>query len=238
VHDDNLNTTTNGAKQISCSEFFIKLVQRVTFIFITKTYLNELYEIDLRLRPSGNSGLLITHIDSFEDYQNKQAWTWEHQALVRARYVYGHSELGARFTAIRNNVLAKKREREVLKVEVANMRSKMRSHLDKSNEHSADLKQTAGGITDLEFLTQYWVLLHTNEFNALAKWTDNLRILDSLAEAKVIDDTQNKDLQEAYLFIRNQLHKLSIGATNSDELIPTLQAHMATIKLCYRAAFD
>ncbi|MFT5543236.1 MAG: glutamate-ammonia-ligase adenylyltransferase [Glaciecola sp.] len=233
VHDVNLTVMTDGTKQISCSEFFVKLVQRISHIFSTKTYLNELYEIDLRLRPSGNSGLLVTHIDSFEEYQNNEAWTWEHQALVRARYVYGHHELGERFMAIRRNILAKKRQSAELKVEVANMRSKMRAHLDKSIEHNPDLKQTSGGITDLEFLTQYWVLLHTNEFSELAKWTDNLRILDSLENAKIIDESQNKDLKAAYLFIRNQLHNLSISAINSDAQIPELQAHMAKIKSSY-----
>jgi glutamate-ammonia-ligase adenylyltransferase len=237
IHDVNLSTVTNGTKKISCSEFFVKLVQRVTHIFTIKTYLNDLYEIDLRLRPSGNSGLLISHIDTFSHYQENDAWTWEHQALVRARYVYGHVALRDKFTDIRKRVLEKKREKTQLRKEVSDMREKMRRHLDKSNNSSADLKQTSGGITDLEFLTQYWVLLHSNQFGELTKWSDNLRILDSLAQVHVISDSQNKALQEAYLFIRNQLHKLSLGAFGSNNVVPGLEKHMKVIQRNYEKIF-
>lgn len=234
VHDIDLSTMTDGVKSVSCSEFFVKLVQRITHIFTTKTYLNDLYEIDLRLRPSGNSGLLISHIDSFANYQEHDAWTWEHQALVRARYVYGHASLGKQFAGIRKKILTKKRDANELLKEVADMREKMRLHLDKSDTDNADLKQTHGGITDLEFLTQYWVLLHSHEYNELTKWTDNLRILDSLANCHVITDAQNEALQEAYLFIRNQLHKLSLGAFGTKTKVPNLDQHMAIIQQNYK----
>jgi glutamate-ammonia-ligase adenylyltransferase len=237
VHDVNLSTMSNGPKKISCSEFFVKLVQRVTHIFTTKTYLNDLYEIDLRLRPSGNSGLLISHIDTFSHYQENDAWTWEHQALVRARCVYGHVALRNKFTAIRKRVLKTKRGKAQLRKEVADMREKMRRHLDKSDTKRADLKQTSGGITDLEFLTQYWVLQHSNQFSELITWSDNLRILDSLAQVEVISDAQNEALQEAYLFIRNQLHKLSLGAFGSNNAVPGLEKHMKVIQSNYAKVF-
>ncbi|PKI02391.1 bifunctional [glutamate--ammonia ligase]-adenylyl-L-tyrosine phosphorylase/[glutamate--ammonia-ligase] adenylyltransferase [Glaciecola sp. 33A] len=237
VHDVNLTTMTDGQKQVSCSEFFVKLVQRVTHIFTTKTYLNILYEIDLRLRPSGNSGLLISHIDTFSQYQENSAWTWEHQALVRARYVYGHAALEHKFADIRTSILEKKREIGTLRKEVADMREKMRQHLDKSNSQNADLKQTSGGITDLEFLTQYWVLLHSHTHSELTKWSDNLRILDSLAQADIISTSQNKALQEAYLFIRNQLHKLSLGAFGRHTAVPGLENHMTIIQRNYARVF-
>lgn len=238
VHDVELSVMTNGAKAVSCSEFFVKLIQRITHIFTTKTYLNELYEIDLRLRPSGNSGLLISHIDSFANYQKNDAWTWEHQALVRARYVYGHAALGNTFTHIRQQVLAKKRVMSELRKDVADMRAKMRLHLDKSDEKSADLKQTSGGITDLEFLTQYWVLLHSHEFGELTKWTDNLRILDSLAHVGIITEDENHALQQAYLFIRNQLHKLSLGAFGRNKPVPDLAKHMDIIQGNFVRVFE
>jgi glutamate-ammonia-ligase adenylyltransferase len=118
------------------------------------------------------------------------------------------------------------------------MREKMRKHLDKSDEKSADLKQTSGGITDLEFLTQYWVLLHSNQFKELTKWSDNLRILDSLAEVDLISKDQNEALQEAYLFIRNQLHKLSLGAFYSNNKVPNLDKHMNVIQRTYASVFN
>ena len=237
VHDIPLSTMTTGDKSVSCSEFFVKLVQRVTHIFTTKTYLNDLYEIDLRLRPSGNSGLLTSHIDSFANYQENDAWTWEHQALVRARIVYGHESLRLAFSKIRQQVLAKKRDIDKLRKEVADMREKMRAHLDKSDENNADLKQTSGGITDLEFLTQFWVLLHANKFNNLTKWSDNLRILDSLAQVNVISEAQNASLQEAYLFIRNQLHKHSLGTFSNHNKVPNLDIHMDIIQRTYADVF-
>ncbi len=238
VHDVELSVMTNGPKAVSCSEFFVKLIQRITHIFTTKTYLNELYEIDLRLRPSGNSGLLISHIDSFENYQKNDAWTWEHQALVRARFVYGHTSLGNTFTRIRQQVLAKKRDMHELRKDVADMRAKMRLHLDKSDKNNADLKQTSGGITDLEFLTQYWVLLHSHQYSTLTKWTDNLRILDSLAHVGIITQNENHALQQAYLFIRNQLHKLSLGAFGRNKPVPNLAKHMEIIQRCFVRVFE
>jgi len=161
----------------------------------------------------------------------------KHQALVRARYVYGHAALQHKFTDIRTNVLEKKREISTLRKEVANMREKMRQHLDKSNIHNADLKQTSGGITDLEFLTQYWVLLHSHTHSELTKCSDNLRILDSLAQADIISTSQNKALQEAYLFIRNQLHKLSLGAFGRNAAVPGLEKHMSIIQRNYARVF-
>lgn len=238
VHDVDLSVMTNGAKEVSCSEFFVKLIQRITHIFTTKTYLNELYEIDLRLRPSGNSGLLISHIDSFDNYQKNDAWTWEHQALVRARYVYGHASLENTFKKIRQEVLSKKRVMSELRKDVADMREKMRLHLDKSDENNADLKQTSGGITDLEFLTQYWVLLHSHQFSELTQWTDNLRILDSLAHVGVISEDENHALQQAYLFIRNQLHKLSLGAFGRNKPVPDLDKHMDIIQRNFAKVFE
>jgi glutamate-ammonia-ligase adenylyltransferase len=207
VHDIDLSLATDGKKSISCSEFFVKLVQRVSHIFTVKTYLDELYEIDLRLRPSGNSGLLISHIDTYKAYQESEAWTWEHQALVRARYIYGSETLGRKFTELRHQVLSRPRERSVLRKEVAEMREKMRSHLDKTNDYKMDLKQTSGGIADLEFLTQFWVLANTHTVPSLSKWTDNLRILDELATHQVIDAALAEGLQKAYLYIRSQVHR-------------------------------
>ena len=238
VHDVDLSVMTNGPKVVSCSEFFVKLIQRITHIFTTKTYLNELYEIDLRLRPSGNSGLLISHIDSFDNYQKNDAWTWEHQALVRARYVYGHDALENKFKKIRQEVLSKKRVMSELRKDVADMREKMRVHLDKSDENNADLKQTSGGITDLEFLTQYWVLLHSHQFHELTHWTDNLRILDSLAHVGIITKDENHALQQAYLFIRNQLHKLSLGAFGRHKPVPDLDKHMDIIQRNFVKVFE
>ena len=237
IHDIDLSLSTNGKKSISCSEFFVKLVQRVSHIFTVKTYLDELYEIDLRLRPSGNSGLLISHVDTYQQYQEKEAWTWEHQALVRARYIYGNKELGNKFTKLRHQVLARPREQEALRKEVADMREKMRTHLDKTNDYKIDLKQTSGGIADLEFLTQFWVLANTRTVPILSKWTDNLRILDELAAHQVIDEELAQGLQKAYLYIRSQVHRHNL--TNKDIVhSEEMSALMALVKRTFEKTFS
>lgn len=236
VHDIDLSLSTQGKKSISCSEFFVKLVQRVSHIFTVKTYLDELYEIDLRLRPSGNSGLLISHIDTYRQYQENEAWTWEHQALVRARYIYGSEKLSKKFTELRHQVLSRPRDKEVLRKEVADMREKMRTHLDKTNDYKIDLKQTSGGIADLEFLTQFWVLANTQAVPVLSKWTDNLRILDELATHQVINADLAQDLQKAYLYIRSQVHRHNL--TNKDIVhSEEMNALMALIKQTFEETF-
>ncbi|MBF7072141.1 bifunctional [glutamate--ammonia ligase]-adenylyl-L-tyrosine phosphorylase/[glutamate--ammonia-ligase] adenylyltransferase [Glaciecola sp. MH2013] len=236
VHDVDLSLSTNGRKQVSCSEFFVKLVQRISHLFTTKTYLNELYEIDLRLRPSGNSGLLISHIDTFRDYQLADAWTWEHQALVRARIVYGHNELVAAFQQIRQEVLALPREQVELATEVAEMRDKMREHLDKSTASLVDFKQARGGISDLEFLCQYWVLRHANTHPALSTWTDNLRILDTMADEGLLTQAEAESLQKAYLSIRNRLHRESLNKGVTKETSQKLLQAMQCINEHYSSA--
>jgi glutamate-ammonia-ligase adenylyltransferase len=217
IHDVDLSKQTTGPKQVSCSEFFVKFVQRISHLFTAKTYLGELYEIDLRLRPSGNSGLLISHIDTFRDYQVNDAWTWEHQALVRTRMVFGHEELKQSFNSIREQVLCRQRNPQELKTEVADMRYKMREHLDASSDEKLDLKQASGGITDLEFINQYWVLLHSHDYKNLIQYSDNLRILESVNEAGFLDKQEVIELQNAYLSIRNEIHRQQLNEGDHTE---------------------
>lgn len=208
IHESDKSGMTNGSKSISNTEFYVKLVQRISHLFTSKTYLGELYELDMRLRPSGNSGLLVTHLETFHDYQINQAWTWEHQALTRSRFVYGSDKLMERFKLVRQSVLCQKRNARLLQNEVVEMRAKMRAHLDKSEVDFVDLKQSKGGITDLEFLVQFLVLKHANQHPNLTDWSDNLRILEQLAESNILKKIEVEQLQSAYLAIRNKTHGL------------------------------
>jgi len=139
-----------------------------------------------------------------------EAWTWEHQAVVRARPVCGDSLLAESFQQIRKEALARRRDKEKLRDEVFNMRERMRQEHLKPDPGLFDIKQDRGGIVDIEFLVQYLVLLQSNEYNELAKWTDNVRILQTLAETKIIDNDTAHFLKEAYLTYRLTAHRLSL----------------------------
>jgi len=167
-------TADEGRRSIDNQTFYTRLGQKIIHILNTRTLSGQLYEVDMRLRPSGNSGLLVSSMTAFSRYQQKEAWTWEHQALVRARPIAGDVALQEVFKQLRHSVLEKPRDQEVLRQEVIAMRDKMREHLGSANSPSAKkvrqiaiknkntaqfhLKQDAGGIVDIEFMVQYAVL--------------------------------------------------------------------------------
>ena len=210
LHNCDGQQFTNGKKPIGTSGFYIKLAQRILHIFTIKTGLGLLYDVDMRLRPSGNAGLLVCHVNGFATYETENAWTWEHQALGRARFITGCSELQQRFSAVRLEVLSKPRGLSELAAEVVSMREKMRIHLAKGDANNIDLKQDAGGIVDIEFIVQFMLLAHTCSFPALAKWSDNVRILADLEKLSLITKTEADTLRQAYLEYRNYAHRLAL----------------------------
>ncbi|CAM4181317.1 bifunctional [glutamate--ammonia ligase]-adenylyl-L-tyrosine phosphorylase/[glutamate--ammonia-ligase] adenylyltransferase [Vibrio neonatus] len=210
VHDCPISAYTDGEKSIDGRQFYLRLAQRITHLFSTRTASGILYEIDTRLRPSGASGLMVSPIDSYEEYQLTEAWTWEHQALVRARPIYGDALLVDAFAKVRNKVLCLAREQQPLCSEVVKMREKMRDHLGGKKKDRFMLKQDPGGITDIEFLTQYWVLNYAHQYTSLTKWSDNVRILDSLVEVDLLSAEQAKALAEAYTAMRNEIHRRNL----------------------------
>ncbi|MBY5992329.1 bifunctional [glutamate--ammonia ligase]-adenylyl-L-tyrosine phosphorylase/[glutamate--ammonia-ligase] adenylyltransferase [Ferrimonas balearica] len=197
---------TDGRKPIDNGHFYVKLAQRILHLFATRTASGVLYEVDTRLRPSGSAGLLVSQIDRFEEYQRGEAWTWEHQALVRARFVFGDDALAGRFARLRRSLLCQARDAESLKADVVSMRAKMRDHLDRSTKDAFDLKQGPGGITDIEFLTQYLVLKEAAQCPALATWSDNVRILETaLSEGKLSPEAADR-LIRTYIELRDTNH--------------------------------
>lgn len=197
---------TTGERSIDNSVFFARLGKRLIHFLTTPTGGGVLYEVDSRLRPSGASGLLVSGIDAFEAYQRENAWTWEHQALVRARVVAGDEALAGRFQVIRREILARKREPQVLRAEVSRMRRRMRAELSKAGAGRFDLKQDAGGIADIEFMVQYSVLLWTSEHPEILRYTDNVRLLDSFASAGLLSEDDAAFLADAYRTYRAQVH--------------------------------
>jgi glutamate-ammonia-ligase adenylyltransferase len=201
------NAMTNGDKPISCVQFFGRLGQKVRHILDTKMLSGVLYEVDLRLRPSGNSGLLVSHIKSYENYLRNEAWTWEHQALVRGRFIAGDTELQKEYEAIRHRILALPREHEKLKTEVREMREKMREALAPKEAGCFDLKQSKGGIADIEFIVQFAVLDQSAIYPDLTTYTDNVRLIEGLAAHGFFTAEQAKTLKAAYCHYRDAGHR-------------------------------
>lgn len=206
IHDGQASATTDGERPVSHEVYFNRLGQRLIHFLSAFTPAGRAYEVDMRLRPNGESGLLVPGFEAFAAYQHKQAWTWEHQALVRARAVAGSTELSARFDELRREILGLERDPEQLRLEVVQMREKMRSSLEKRETGMLDLKQGRGGIADIEFITQYFVLRYTRAHSALATYTDNIRILESLGDSDLWPKADVRDMSEAYRRLRRRIH--------------------------------
>lgn len=204
--DEVTSGQADGSRVIAASQFYMKLAQRIMHIFNTRMNSGILYELDMRLRPSGNSGVLVVHLNTFAQYQDEDAWTWEHQALVRARMIYGNDELEAQFNSIREAILSRKRDIALLKKDVVMMRDKMRAHLDKSDDTFLDIKQGMGGLVDIEFLAQYLVLAYSSEHLDLMKYCDNLGIFKELNQANIINKAEQMLLSDVYQKLRSLGH--------------------------------
>ncbi|MFT5312983.1 MAG: glutamate-ammonia-ligase adenylyltransferase [Paraglaciecola sp.] len=240
VHNCEGNLSTNGPKAIESQHFYLKLARRILHLFNAKTASGQLYELDMRLRPSGNAGLMVSHIKGFADYQLHDAWTWEHQALIRARFICGSTELRQVFQQLRRRVLELPRDKATLATDVQKMREKMRQHLAKGTAQQVDLKQDKGGIADIEFIVQYYVLAHSHLHPNLTKWPDNVRILQTLADEQLLPANQAQQLTQAYLEYRNTNHRLTLQhqayALNSDKLKERRQQVSDIWQHCFNSA--
>ena len=201
---------TDGDHPLDNSMFFGRLVRRLTHFLTAQTVSGALYEVDTRLRPSGRSGLLVSTVEGFERYQEDNAWTWEHQALLRSRPVAGSAIIAREFERIRSETLRHRVRREQLLEDVTSMRAKMRKQLDKSSAQQFDLKQGAGGIGDIEFLVQYLVLKNASAQPAVIHYPDNIRQLGTLAAAGCLAESDVVRLQEIYKAYRLRLHRLAL----------------------------
>ncbi|MCG7398529.1 bifunctional [glutamate--ammonia ligase]-adenylyl-L-tyrosine phosphorylase/[glutamate--ammonia-ligase] adenylyltransferase, partial [Pantoea sp. ACRSC] len=210
LHDCPAETVTDGERSIDGRQFYLRLAQRIMHLFSTRTASGILYEVDARLRPSGAAGMLVSTFDAFDDYQRHEAWTWEHQALVRARVVFGDEVLAERFNAIRRAILCLPRAPEVLQKEVREMREKMRAHLSNRHKGRWEIKTDEGGITDIEFIAQYLVLAWAAEQPDLTRWSDNVRIFELAARYDKMPEAEAQALTHAYVTLRDALHHLAL----------------------------
>ena len=201
---------TDGDKPLDNGMFFGRLVRRLVHFLTTQTGSGELYEVDTRLRPDGRSGLLVTTTEAFERYQEENAWTWEHQALLRARAVAGSDSVARKFERIRGDTLTGRVRRDKLRDDVISMRKRMRKELDKSDADVFDLKHGRGGIGDIEFLVQYLVLSQASSHPDVIRYSDNIRQLDALIAEGCLDDATGERLQDVYRSYRLCLHHLAL----------------------------
>jgi len=211
---------TAGPKQIDNQRFFTRLAQRVIHILSTNMMGGRLYEVDLRLRPNGDSGLLVTSLPALKKYLASDAWTWEHQALVRARVIAGGSALVRKVEELRVEVLSKHRDDASLTNDVTSMRHKMRDHRADVGAKSKqiDLKYDRGGIVDIEFVVQYLVLKYAASHPQICRWSDVVRILDSLEAAGILSKDNANSLRDAYLQLRAATHRIAMSYDTEDDL--------------------
>ncbi len=201
---------TAGPKAVDNEVFFLRLAQRLLHLLTVHTAAGRLYEVDVRLRPSGKGGLAFTQIAAFEDYQRREAWTWEHQALLHSRWVAGDVDLGAEFSRIRREVLVNSVRRETLREDIVAMRERMRSEHYRAHEGFFDLKQDRGGIADIEFIAQYWVLRSSDAYPPLCEFSDTIRHLESVGSAALVGHRTIDCLVDAYRLYRQAAHHMSL----------------------------
>lgn len=218
-----------GEKALSQSAWMARLAQRVMHLLTTATHLGRAYEVDLALRPNGNAGLPVVAIGAFVDYQQQSAWTWEHQALSRARVVVGSKRMESFFETLRSRVLTAEREPEKLRLEICEMREKMRTHLGKRVEGRWDIKQGEGGLIDVEFLVQHAVLTHAAEHPTVIAHTDVWRQLEALEKAGCWPATSAYALLDAQREYRAWRHRAMLRGEPMDAPAGMFAAQCAVV---------
>lgn len=210
---------TDGQRTLDNVSFFARLAQRIIHLLSVQTANGRLYETDMRLRPDGNAGLLVSGVQAYELYQQDKAWTWEHQALIRARMVCSSTHLKTEFDRIRHSILIRQRDRAALTADVAEMRQKMRVALGSSTKGSESarfhLKQDEGGLVDIEFIAQYGVLLKASTNESLTECTATRKILKQLEACGLLNAAQAENLFDAYRVYREYSHQLALQELSS-----------------------
>ena len=216
---------------------YARFSQRISSWFNSLTSAGLLYEIDLQLRPDGNSGLLVSSTHAFLEYQMKRAWSWEHQALTRARFVAGDAAVGETFAAIRKEIIQQVRDVNKLRDSVIEMRQKMREsqHL---NAALFDLKHSAGGIIDVEFIVQYLVLAHAAQHSELTQNLGNIALLQLLGGLEVIDASLAQQVADAYRECRRLQHAARLQGDMSAKVEHTqVAAHAEAVISLWKYVF-
>jgi len=238
VHDSaGDDQETDGDKSIDNAVFFGRLARRLVHFLTVQTVSGALYEVDTRLRPSGRSGLLVSSVGALARYQREDAWTWEHQALLRTRGVAGDARVRRVFEQLRVDILQNAVRRDSLRDEVIAMRERMWRELSSSGDDSFDIKRDPGGVGDIEFIVQYLVLAHADRHRSLLHYTDNIRQLGVLASCGILDGATALRLQDIYRAYRRRLHHLALD--NQDASVPAgeFAAEADAVRRIWRQTF-
>jgi len=223
------------------SEVYGAFVRKLIGWLTLRTAAGELYEIDTALRPNGNSGLLVTSVASFEDYQagrgSNTAWTWEHQALTRARWCAGDATIEPRFEATRRTVLAAPRDLAALREEVRTMRDKLRAARP-VKDGTFDVKHSPGGMVDVEFAVQYLVLAHGGAHPLLLDNKGNIALLQRAQDAGLLPDHVGSHAADAYRELRRAQHLARLDEQPTQVAPDTLAAQRDAVLALWRAVFD
>lgn len=219
-------------------ENYSRLGQRLNTWLSSQTSAGILFETDLRLRPNGDSGLLAVSIDSFREYQLKNAWVWEHQALTRARFCAGDPAVGARFEQIRCEILCQPEDLPKLRAEVVAMRKKMVDAHGSNSTTEFALKHDPGGIVDVEFIVQYFVLGFSSQHRSLTENLGNIALLRMAGKLGLIDPLQAEAVGNAYREYRRLQHAKRLSATPK-ALVPreNVEKHIAAVNRLWQAVF-
>jgi glutamate-ammonia-ligase adenylyltransferase len=213
----------------AAADVYSTYTRRLITWLTTATGAGTLFDVDLRLRPNGESGLLVTDLDAFRRYQLREgdaantAWVWEHQALSRARYCAGDAEIGAKFEAIREQVLTTQREAAPLANEIVEMRERVEAGHPNPTP-LFDLKHDRGGMVDIEFAVQYWVLLHAASDPALIRNTGNIALLREVSGLGLMSEAEAETVGAAYRTYRKLQHKLRLDGMEKARVDPALVA--------------
>jgi [glutamine synthetase] adenylyltransferase / [glutamine synthetase]-adenylyl-L-tyrosine phosphorylase len=229
---------TDAASPVDNQVFFLRFAQRLIHLLTMHSVAGRLYEVDVRLRPSGKGGMLVTSVDAFRRYQFEEAWTWEHQALLHARAVAGDPQLMARVEAVRNEVLQGAVRRDDLRDQVAQMRERMRRELSAAKSGQFDLKQDRGGVADIEFLAQYWALRWAKEFPPVVHYSDTIRQLESVASAALVPQHTVDVLVRAYQQYRQVAHRRSLEGLDAVVAAGEFAADRAAVAAIWRATMQ
>lgn len=211
VHDGvDESGETDGERKLKNTVFFTRVVQRTIHLLTTNTASGKVFDIDTRLRPYGQSGAMICSLATYADYLRNKAWLWEHQALIRARPVTASKSLADAFQELRKDLLCQARDIDEVRSSVIEMRDKMVAGHPSRNGAQFNLKKDRGGIVDIEFIVQFYVLSYANRHNDICMHTDNVRILDACAKAGLIRHESVEELKAIYIAYRKHLHQLSL----------------------------
>lgn len=214
---------------------YARLVQRMNSWLTTHTAAGILYETDSRLRPDGASGLMVSSVAAFDDYQKHHAWVWEHQALTRARFVAGNAEIGAAFEHIRREVICQPRDAAKLREEVIAMRQKMRD-VHHGTPEQFDIKHDPGGLVDVEFMVQYLILAHAHQHPQLADNVGNIALLKRAAELGLIASDAAQQVGDAYRELRRQQHRIRMQGLDKARIAPeTLREQAEAVKALWQS---